>query len=106
MQDSQKIAIEIVDSMLYSAVGLHFLEPVVTTQVVSKVIPSLVARRKSTIVATQVIKEGKQFKGVRANLPLSQGTKLTADQQYNKELYEKATKKPDKIAVSEREETE
>ena len=89
MKDSQKIAVEIVDSMLHSAVGIHFLEPVVTTQTVNKVVPSLISRRKSTIAPAQVIKEGRQFKGVRANLPLSQGTNLTAEQQFNKEQYEK-----------------
>lgn len=49
MKVSKVIAVELLDEILGSKFGIHFLEPIVVEKVVKKIVPAIISRRKTSV---------------------------------------------------------
>lgn len=50
MRQSKRVVVEVLDEILSNAFGFHFLEPVATEKVVTRVVPNIISRRKASLV--------------------------------------------------------
>ena len=60
MRKSKRISAEILDDLISSLFGIHFLEPIQSEKVILKVVPDIISRRKHSVnpdVVTTIIKD-------------------------------------------------
>jgi hypothetical protein len=65
----KKVCIELMDEILFSAIGVHFLEPIPKERTIVKVVPKYQSVRAASKLHTQ-ISNNAALHGLRANQPL------------------------------------